>query len=658
MLVHWETDDPSHRPRVTSNRDLLIATGTFGSLIGLVDFVLFELWGHPSRMLDYVLYKATFISFSSLLLHLILVIGISCVFVGVFILLRLILARLTDKFIGSVPLATLSVALAGLVVASLRLLKESDSVCPTLVSLTSIAFLSVISLVVERRFVGSTPNKNRGIGAAQLVMLIVSVALLTMVFLAPDLHMLLRGSVREAAESPQQRPNVMLIVLDTVRADRLSCYGNTTLTTPNIDRLARGGLLFLNAFSTAPWTIPSHASMFTGLYPSQHQATWDSTYLRDDLVTLAEHLTESGYVTAGFSENPLIGVGNGFAQGFSPFHETWRRPLLERALTKTLRALGFHDELEYAPRTTALLTKWLDANSSDGRPFFAFANLMAAHLPNYPRPGHASTDWPGDVLARIEPVNTVPERYYLPEYHLNEIELRVMADIYDGEISYLDGYVGRVIEFLRESGTLENTIIILTSDHGENFGEHNFIEHQFCLYNTLIHIPLIVHFPQAIKPSVIHERVSNVAIIDTVLDLADIQPQNISERNRQTPLNRIMQDQTIIAEFPNAVEMLRSVIEIESSDFNHALFDRDLRCIFLGDYKYIWSSTGEHELYSMRVDFAEHTNLLNSHQDQAMELRGALDQWSRANQPHSKRVSTPGLDAATRDALRALGYAQ
>ena len=141
-------------------------------------------------------------------------------------------------------------------------------------------------------------------GAAQTAMLAFSIAVLAMVFLAPDLHTLFRAGGTPPAETRQQRPNVMLIVLDTVRADRLSCYGNTTLATPNIDELARGGLLFLNAFSTAPWTVPSHASMFTGLYPSQHQAAWDNTRLRDEFVTLAERLTESGYASADSAKTP------------------------------------------------------------------------------------------------------------------------------------------------------------------------------------------------------------------------------------------------------------------------------------------------------------------------------------------------------------------
>ena len=658
MLGHWGTEVSLHRPEGPSYRGLVIATGTFACLIGLIDFALFELWGHFSRVLDYVFYKPAFLSFSSLLIHLTFVVWIAFIFVGVFILLRVILRRLTSKSMDFVPLVPLSVALAGFTLLSLRLLKDSDSISGIVALVTSIVLLSVISLAVERCLARSSPQENRKTLAPKTVMLVVGLTLFAFAFFAPDLYALVRGWRHDGARLPKQRPNVMLIVLDTVRADHLSCYGSKTVATPNIDRLAREGLLFLNAFSTAPWTVPSHASMFTGLYTFQHQATWDNTYLRDEFVTLAERLTDAGYATAGFSENPFVGVGNGFAQGFSEFHETWRRPILERGLARILRALGRRDGLEYAPRTTSLLLAWLDVNRSNGRPFFAFVNLMAAHLPSYPRPGYGSTDWPDHVLARIEPVNIVPERYYLPEYRLNETELRVMVDTYNAEISYLDDHIGRIIGSLGKLGALNNTILIVTSDHGENFGEHGFIEHQFCLYNSLIHIPLILRFPQGIESAIIHERVSNIAIMDTILDLANIPTRVMSQRNQQIPLNRIEQDQTIISEYPNAVEMLRDVIADESPDSDYAQFDRDLRCIILGDYKYIWSSTGDHELYSIQHDFVEETNLLQSHQDAARELSEALDQWRQTQQSHPPPSVAPDVDAATRDALKALGYEQ
>ena len=147
---------PSNRPREASCSDALIVAATFGCLVGLIDFALFELWGHPSRVLDYVLYKPTFISFSSLLIHTTLVIAISWLLVFGLIALRLISRRLTGKFVGFFPLAALSVALTGLLVVSLRFLKESVSISRTVVLLTSIALLSAISFALERRFAKST----------------------------------------------------------------------------------------------------------------------------------------------------------------------------------------------------------------------------------------------------------------------------------------------------------------------------------------------------------------------------------------------------------------------------------------------------------------------------------------------------------------------
>lgn len=639
--------------------NLLFTTAALGCLLGMFDFVLCELSGHRSIALDYVFYKPNFFSPSPLLIHLMLTAAISCSIFQVFVLLHKSPWRPKLRFSSAFQPIALSIIATGLLMILFRFFKDSVSTFFVFALLAFTALLTAIARLVEHSHEESSLQESKRARAMQVLVVSVGAAFSLSAFLAPDVHALVHGSPLHAAqELPRGRPDVMLIVLDTVRADRLSCYGNTMLSTPNIDSLARQGLLFLNAFSTAPWTVPSHASMFTGLYTSQHHANWDSPYLRNEFVTLAERLTKAGYATAGFSENPYVGAGNGFAQGFGEFHETWRRPILERALNTALRPFVRRDEREYAPRTTSLAFRWLDANHSDTRPFFVFLNLMAAHLPNYPRSSESPTQWPEDLLKRIEPVNTVPAKYYLPQYRLNGNELRVMAEIYDGEILYLDGHVGRVINFLKKSEMLENTIIILTSDHGENFGEHGFFEHNFCLYNSLIHVPLVLYSPRSIEPTIIQERVSNAAIMSTILDLAGIPENDVPLRDRKIPLNRMTQDQMVVAELPSAVRVLRDIIGDESSNFNYAPFDQDLRCVILGDYKYIWSSNGNHELYSMRDDFAEEKNLLQSHEATARELRDALDQWKSANQPESHSITAPGVDAAASDALRTPGNMQ
>jgi arylsulfatase A-like enzyme len=416
--------------------------------------------------------------------------------------------------------------------------------------------------------------------------------------------------------------------LDAVRADHLSCYGYGQKTTPNIDRISHESVLFANAFSAAPWTLPSHASMFTGLYPSQHKADWGHVYLDAGFPTLAEKLRDVGYQTVGFSENVFVGRSFGLARGFGEFHDTWRRPLVVRAIARVAtRVLGYRERLECAERSVGLLERWVLNNSHSGKPFFAFVNLMAAHLPRYPRSALSSRNWTKENLARIEPVNLIPERYYLPKYKLSQQELAIMSDIYDGEISYLDSHIGDLISFLAKAGILDKTIVILTSDHGENFGEHELIEHQFCLYNTLLHVPLIMRYPPVLKRGTVDKKVSTVFLSKTILSLVEVAPREAPEGLHLDPLAQIKGQDLVVAEFSNGVKMLKGVLGAEGVEVDFSRFDKSLRCVIQGDYKFIWSSNGQYELYRMREDFGEIDNLIAKKPEQARIMDQLLLSW-------------------------------
>jgi arylsulfatase A-like enzyme len=477
-------------------------------------------------------------------------------------------------------------------------------------------------------------------------------------FMAPDLYSLIQRTRPTIRLPGPNRPNVLLIVMDTVRADRLSCYGYGRPTSPNIDRIATEGLLFFNAYAAAPWTLPSHASMFTGLYPSRHNATWANPNLGREAFTIAERMLDIGYSTAGFSENPFVGSSYGLAQGFKEFHETWRRPLVARVLQRIAeRVLPVKTRLEYSKRTTHLVQRWVENHRTHGRPFFAFVNLMAAHHPRYPRRGYGSHVWSEDHLKRIEPVNRVPEKYYLPAFTLNHRELATMGDVYDSEIGYLDAQIGGVIRYLAHKDYLENTIIILTSDHGENFGDHGFIEHQFCLYNSLIRVPLIIRYPPRIPSGIVDDNVSLVSLFNTILDLVNDPCVRADTGLPVSVLDDAPIDGPIYAEFSNAVDMLENVIGEETSNFDFKPFDRDLRCIISGGDKFIWSSNGKHEMYSLQNDADETNDLHEIDIGRARKLGDVLESWhatQRTAPVAKKRLDI--IDNGAREALRALGY--
>lgn len=289
-------------------------------------------------------------------------------------------------------------------------------------------------------------------------------------------------------------PSVLLIVLDTVRASNLGLFGYQRPTTPTLDSLARESLLFDYAFSTAPWTLPSHASLFTGLWGSQHGADWISP-LSDSPKTLAEAYVENGYATGAFTANLLAtGYGTGLHRGFLTYRDH-RRTLTEIALHSTLAqsfsvqsalrrirrgwlggAVGalarfdFRPDHSYqthqpkpAPEVTREFLEW--ERSLGGRPFFAFLNYFDAHAP-YRSPMRTLFD-----------------------------EGETAQDRYDGAIRYLDAEIGRLLDSLRSRNRLDECVIVITSDHGELFGEHGLVGHGNSLYLPLLHVPLLIRFP-------------------------------------------------------------------------------------------------------------------------------------------------------------------
>jgi arylsulfatase A-like enzyme len=458
-------------------------------------------------------------------------------------------------------------------------------------------------------------------------------------------------------------PNILFIVMDTVRADHLSCYGYHRHTTPNIDTISHEGALFLKAFSPAPWTLPSHASMFTGLYPSQHGAGWEYKHLDMQFSTLAEYLVENGYRTAGFSENPFVSESYGLAQGFQSFYRMYgssNKPI-GLPLTREAYKLIFYQQKtrEYARDTVNYCKTWILKHNSDEKPFFVFINFMAAHLPNYPRSENASRDYKPEILTRIEPINQIPERFYLPQYKLSRHELDALIDLYDGDLMYLDHEICRLLEFLRQNNILDNTILVITSDHGENFGDHGLIEHQFCLYNSLLHVPLIVRFPQKVqKGLVVREKVSTIFLFKTISDWIGIEGPNSLYPIESRSLFDNSHDAPIYAEYDNAVEMLRNVIGEEAPpDFDFRPYDKSIKCIYDGDYKLVLSTNGNNEIYRISNDFNENKNLINSKEEKHQELLDALMKWHTGlSKPPHKEMTPTTVDSETKDALRSLGY--
>lgn len=353
-----------------------------------------------------------------------------------------------------------------------------------------------------------------------------------------------RHAARSASvAATEDAPNFLLIVLDTVRADHMSLYGYERPTTPRLEELARRGIRFDQARSTASWTLPAHASLFTGRW--HHEISVDTDRPLDGRYpTLAEFLTRQGYATAGFAGN-LVYCNSwyGLDRGFQHYEDSSENGEFTPLEVARSTALGRHlawfgarvdlipTDAAHARRRTAedvnqAALNWL-AGRDRSRPYFAFLNLFDAHGPylvpkGAPQPYSSRNDQDFRALARrytrIDRKNPRPE-----DHAIIEAMSRMGIDAYDDCITYLDTQIGVLLDRMERAGDLRNTWVIITADHGEHFGERGLHRHGNSLYRPLVHIPLLIVPPTEarIPPRVVDEPVSLRAIPASVVDLVD-----------------------------------------------------------------------------------------------------------------------------------------
>jgi arylsulfatase A-like enzyme len=300
---------------------------------------------------------------------------------------------------------------------------------------------------------------------------------------------------RQLGALPQARPdapNVLLVVLDTVRARSLDLYGYSRRTSPNLTRFAQRGVVFEHAVAPSSWTLPTHASLFTGLLPHEHLAD-APVPLAARFPTLAEALAAGGYQTAGFVANRVYcGVNTGLARGFSHYDDR-ANPVAEMLVGSAPLSLLLKLALPSVRKTAADVNheflRWLDRRA-DG-PFFAFLNYFDAHEPYF------VPDAAFDHFGKLSPGQRQRLLHQGPLQQGAQAEAAV--DTYDGAIAYLDHHLGELLAELRRRGLLDNTLVVITSDHGENFGEQGVFGHGWGLFRQQIDVPLVMVYPATIS---------------------------------------------------------------------------------------------------------------------------------------------------------------
>lgn len=297
------------------------------------------------------------------------------------------------------------------------------------------------------------------------------------------------------------KPNLLLLSLVPVRADRLGCYGYERDTTPTIDALAGEATLFENAYATSPWTPPSHASTMTGLYPWHNGVIGDAP-LADGITTMAQHLARYGYRTCAFVNTHHMGAYKRLDAGFDEFQQIgtggWRAR--RHWLGRELERRGLIQKKKGTAATTSQVIGWLDAHAHSSSPFFLFVHYHEAHHP-YAAPAPYRGRYSGFSRrpSRGSPLwqaNLDPHAFFTQRIALSPADIRVLSDSYDEELAFLDGaHIAVVLDRLKRLGVYDNTVIIVTSPHGESLGEHGLLSHVGGLYETLLRVPLVIREP-------------------------------------------------------------------------------------------------------------------------------------------------------------------
>lgn len=446
-------------------------------------------------------------------------------------------------------------------------------------------------------------------------------------------------------------PNIILIVLDAVRKDHLSCYGYERETTPNIDHFANEATRYTQAIAAAPWTPPSHASMFTGQYPSTHRVFGGLPNLETECPTLAEVLSSAGYTTFGFSNSHHTSSRHCFDRGFDFYHDILDLPRLFGKMYEFSRAYiqyvlrNFYQGYDDSYFQLQKLQKSID--NSDP-PFFGFINLNSAHSPYDPPKEYREYIKAFDPFADVDEskVESLAESggydYMMGEVDVSELEWDLLKRRYDGELRYLDDLLGLFFSYLDEQELFDESLIIVTSDHGEHFGEHGRAYHQFSLFEELINVPLIVKWPGQCAGEVSDMLTSLVDLAPTVIEATDT---DIPECMQGKPLKNVTDREFVFSEYAGPYPPLRKRL-CEFDSFRK--YDKGLQSIRSNSHKLILDSNGERTLYELTdgeypIDNDEVIDELTS------KLKESLKRL-----PTEKRRED--LDKHTKEHLKEMGY--
>ncbi len=460
------------------------------------------------------------------------------------------------------------------------------------------------------------------------------------------------GLAAEAAES--QRPSLLLVVLDTVRVDAVSAYGEVDGTTPALDALASEGVRYTRAFAPAPWTLPSHATLFTGRRIDEHRVAMPGQpELSIDFETLAELLSEVGYETAAFSENAIVSDLFGLLRGF------------EVRETTTLNS----DNEEESIDAWSSFRAWLDGRDSS-KPFFAFVNILDAHRPYTVRSENPWVPQGASKLAILDR-HAAPERQLCGALPTAE-QIAIQRGLYLGDVHAADRKLGQILAAAKTASGGRSLITVVTSDHGELFGEHKLLGHEFSVHSALLRIPLVVHGTGGQPNTVVDIPVGLEDLMPTILSWAQAAvPDGLKgiRLPRSSPSDSFTEasPRSFFAAYTDQFVVVPAKLDGRVRHVDKAKlrqFCAESNRVFGGmatliryPFKYVWYERYPASLYDLSWDPEERSDQVKYRKDLAdsyeSEMKPFLDASGVAGAAGTTDLSEEALDA-----LKQLGYVQ
>ena len=457
------------------------------------------------------------------------------------------------------------------------------------------------------------------------------------------------------------RPHVVVYCIDTLRADHLGAYGYDRPTSPAIDAVAAEGIVFENAVSQAPWTLPSVASYLTSTFPTTHGVLKMGRGLPDRLETMAETMHGAGYQTVGFVQNAFAGSASGADRGFEVFFDRLRPKEADGKVDR--HAVGE-------------LIEWLGKRESR-QPLFLYVHTVEPHWPNYtPRRPGPFGDWTeeqraelDDLFKRFRKLRAGPAKEEddakdrrvteLRSVHREIADRTAMAiDQYDNGVHRADKNLGRVVDALKGGGYWDDTILVLIADHGEELGDHGYWQHDQSLHRELIHVPLIVRLPGGPAGRRIATPVQLIDVLPTLAELvgaprhATWEGRSFLELARRDPADGAPRPDERIA-VSERINIGRDdpYVKSSSGDVEIALVSRDWKAIFQAEVDRL-------RLYDAIHDPGEASDVGPTHTDDVTRLKRDAEEWLASRRPSGETSDDHRLSARAVESLKALGYIQ